>query len=163
MSNNLFALLTCYLKHLGRSQIGILRQTIAVATQTVTTGIESQTSTQTLNEVLVYTLCGLGDSVLVSPVAVILSLLKVGQQLLVDNVAVSAGQIHIIRVVWLETSWNITPGLQQVVVDDGTQCESLAQQMTHVGIVLDVTVLADTLDGKVCALDTFVELSVGVV
>ena len=74
MGNHLFALLLSNLVHLLWSQVGILRQAIAVATQTVTTCIESQTGTQGLNKVLVYTLGSLGDSILLSPVAIVLSL-----------------------------------------------------------------------------------------
>ena len=74
MGNHLFALLLGNLVHLLRSQLGILRQAIAIATQTVTTCIESQTGTQGLNKVLVYTLGSLGDSILLSPVAIVLSL-----------------------------------------------------------------------------------------
>ena len=35
--------------------------------------------------------------------------------------------------------------------------------MAHVGVLLNVTILADTLDSQVCTLNTLVELSVGVV
>ena len=35
--------------------------------------------------------------------------------------------------------------------------------MAHIGVVLDVTILADTLDGQIGTLDTLVELCVGIV
>ena len=120
VGNDFFALLAGNLVHLLRSQVGILRKAIAVATKTVATGIESQTCTEALDEVLVDALGRLGNLVLVSPVAVVLGLLEVGEQLLVDNVAVGARQVEVIRVVGLKASGHVAPGLDEVVVDDGT-------------------------------------------
>ena len=88
MRDDFLTLLAGNLVHLLRCQIGILRETIAVATKSVATSIESKTCTETFDEVLADALGRLGDFVLVGPVAILRGFLEVGQKLLVDDVAI---------------------------------------------------------------------------
>ena len=163
MGNDFLTFLTGNLVHLGRCQVGILGETIAVATQAIATGIEGKAGTQTLHEVLVDALRGLGDLVLVGPVAIVLGFLEVGQKLLVDDIAIGAWQVGVVRVVGLEACRNIAPGLDEVVVDDSTQRERFAQQLCHVAIVLNVTIGTQSLNGEVGALNALIELCIGIV
>ena len=149
--------------HLGRSQVGILRTTETVATQAVASSIESQTGTEGFDKSLAHTFSGAGDAALVGPVAVVLSLFQVGEQLFVDNIAVGTRQVEVLRCVGFETSRHIAPSLDEVVVDHGAQGECLAQQLSHIGIVLHIAIFADALDGQVGTLDALVELGVGIV
>ena len=149
--------------HLLRRELRVIASAEAVAAQAIATSDEGDAGAQTLDKALAHALCRLGDGILVGPVAVVLSLFEVAEQLDVDAVAVGAWQIDIIGVVGFEACGHVAPGLGQVEIEHGTQGESLAEELPHVGVVLDVAILAYALDGKVGTLDAFVEFGVGVV
>lgn len=149
--------------HLVRCQLRILALAIAIATKTVATCIESDTSAETLNEALAYSLCALCDNILVWPVAVVFCFLKVSEQYLIYRVTIATWHIYIVSIVWLQTCRNITPSLDKVVVDESTQCQSLTKKLCHIAVVLDIAILANALDSKVCTLDTLVKHSIGII
>ena len=82
--DDVLALFFCNLVHLLWSQLRVLAQTVTIATKTIATSVESDTGTECLDEALAYTLCCLGNRVLVWPVAVIFCFLQICEQYLVD-------------------------------------------------------------------------------
>ena len=83
--------------------------------------------------------------------------------MLVDDVTIGTRQVEVVGIVGFEACGNIAPCLDEVVVDDSTQGECFAQELCHVGVVLDVTILAEPLNGEVGTLNALVEFCVGIV
>ena len=140
---------------------GIARTDHAVGgTQRITRGHERQTGVETLGEGLVDAVGRRGMS-LTGPRQIIVGLLQVAEDLLEDHVTARLRDIDVVAD-RLRAEGHVTPGADQVVVHHGTQRQRLAQQIGHVGVVLDVAVLPQVLDVEVRTLDGRVVGRIGV-
>ena len=125
-----------------------------VGTLRIAGGREAHTSQQTVGEGFVDAGHGARADTLAGPVNIIDGLFEIGDDLLVDFVAVAPGLVHVARLAdGLKAHGNVAPSLDQVEIEECTQHERLAQQVAHPGVGLDAAVLAEPRNGEVGVLD----------
>ena len=105
--------------------------------------------------------CGLGG--FVWPVEIGNGLLEVFQYLHVDGVTAALGHEDVFGVDGLEAGGYVSPGLDKVVINHGSECEGLAEKISHIRLVLHISIGAESLDSQVGSLDTYEHLVVGTV
>ena len=118
---------------------------------------------QALGEHLVHTVRTQGSGTLAGIRQIRNSLVQVGKQLLEDVVTAGLGHIDGFAGSGSKTGRDIAPGTYQVIVNHGAEREGFTQEIGHIGFLRRISILANTLNDQVGALDSFVHLGEGTI